>query len=655
MNIQNITVKTVPAQAAVSCHTERTAGSTDGVSTLRVRASVADGTLDATEAICLTLSLENDIRACMADVLYTPHWCRPAFFTSPAEAPKNTQALLWQYTDGSYGAILPICADGFISTLQGQDGALTLTVTTYEGNTALCDTTAAVFGRDTDPYRLLSAMAAEASTICHTPLRGARAYPEVFEYLGWCSWDAMEIWVNEGDLLKKCAELRDGGVPVRWVILDDMWAQVDWARELPPFTSHTISFPTMHASKLHHLEADPARFPKGLAHTVSEIKKFDLEVGIWHPVTGYWAGLTEGSPAHAALAPYVHTVKDRIYPDLRDEQKVYGFYSTWHRFLKDCGVSFMKIDNQSFLRQTYTDTLPLGDAAKNMHRGLERSVNEHFGGALINCMGMASENMLSRPCTAISRCSGDFQPENRAWFTRHILQCAYNGLFQGQFFYNDWDMFWTDDTQALRNSVVHAVSGGPIYVSDKLQRTRAEVLTPLCLPDGRILRCDEVAVPARAWLCDNPTQSDRAFALINRADETVYYAAFNLHAENAAVGGSLTPRELGFTEDVVLYEYFSGTGVRLHSDQSYTFTLPDNDAVLLFSLTPYRGCPCVIGLSEKMIAAKTWQRRPDGGILPRCDGTLVVYSETPIVGANSSGKSLYRLPVRGGQVVDPLS
>ena len=117
----------------------------------------------------------------------------------------------------------------------------------------------------------------------------------------------------------------------------------------------------------------------------------------------------------------------------------------------------------------------------------------------------------------------------------------------------------------------------------------------------------------------------------------------------------LTPRELGFTEDVVLYEYFSGTGVRLHADQSYAFTLPDNDAVLLFSLTPYRGCPCVIGLSEKMIAAKTWQRRPDGGILPRCDGTLVVYSETPIVGAHSSGKGLYRLPVRGGQVVDPLS
>ncbi len=639
MNVQRIVCQTTSDQADARAEALITQGTNAEVGVLHVKASVKGACFDANEAIHVILDCKDDVRACMADVLYIPHWCRPEFFATLAETPEKTQALLWQCADGSYGAILPLCASGFICTLEGRDGELQLKMRTYENTTSECDTAAAVFGHGTDPYRLLADLAREAAVLCGTKLRGERSYPEVLEYLGWCSWDAMEIWVNEQDLLKKCQEFKDKGLPVRWAILDDMWADVDWIKKLPPFTDHSVTFPTMHRSRLHDLVADPERFPQGLAHTIAEMKKFGLEIGIWHPVTGYWSGVTEGSPAHEKLAPYVHKVGDRIYPDLRDADKAYGFFSMWHQFLKDCGATFMKVDNQSFLRLTYTGVMPLGEAARNLHAGLDRSIEEHFDGALINCMGMANEDMFTRPSTAVSRCSGDFQPENRAWFAKHVLQCAYNGLVQGQFFYNDWDMFWTDDTQALRNSVVHAVSGGPIYVSDKLDRTVADVLMPLCLPDGRILRCDEVALPSREWLCDDPTKGERAFGLVNRAGDTVYYAAFDLNEENGAVHGSFTPSDLGLEGDVVLYEHFSGKCRKLAANESYTFELADNDATLLFSLTPYTGEPCVIGLAEKMIAAKTFSRRGDE-IVPRCDGTLVVYSERPltVTGAESASK-----------------
>lgn len=117
------------------------------------------------------------------------------------------------------------------------------------------------------------------------------------------------------------------------------------------------------------------------------------------------------------------------------------------------------------------------------------------GLAMINCMGMGSEDMWNRSVSPISRCSDDFQPENREWFIKHILQCAYNCLVQGQFYYCDWDMWWTDDGQAAKNSILRAISGGPVYVSDTYDRSRAEILKPLCLEDGRILRCDKPAVP----------------------------------------------------------------------------------------------------------------------------------------------------------------
>lgn len=630
MNAPKITFSTLPAEAHAKGQITLAPGKQSGTSILRVKADVTDGCFDPLEAIRVTLQSEDDVLACMADVLFIPHWCRPEFFATLPETPEKSQALLWQCADGSYGAVLALCHGGFVCTLEGHEGELQLKMTTYEKNTAECDVTAAVIGHGKDAYRLLSDLADEAASICGIKRRGERAYPEVFEYLGWCSWDAMEIWVNEQDLLRKCQEFKDKKVPVRWAILDDMWADVDWIKKLPPFTDHSISFPTMHGSRLHDLEADPERFPHGLAHTIAEMKKFGLEVGMWHPVTGYWSGLTEGSPAHEKLASYTHTVGGRIYPDLRDAEKTYGFFSTWHRFFKECGVTFVKVDNQSFLRLTYTNVLPLGEAARNLHAGLDRSVNEHFGGALINCMGMANENMLARPTTAVSRCSGDFQPENRAWFARHVLQCAYNGLFQGQFFYNDWDMFWTDDTQALRNSVVHAVSGGPIYVSDKLDRTRGDVLMPLCLPDGKLLRCDDVAVPTSEWLCRDPRTGDRAFGITNRAGNTLYYAAFNLNEENAAVHGAITPAELGFAGDVILYEYFSGECRRLGAQESFAFTLKDNDATLLFSLIPDNGGAVVIGLAEKMIAAKTFETNADGSITPLCDGTLLIYADGKI-------------------------
>lgn len=49
--------------------------------------------------------------------------------------------------------------------------------------------------------------------------------------------------------------------------------------------------------------------------------------------------------------------------------------------------------------------------------------------------------MWNRSTSPVSRCSDDFLPEDKAWFTKHILQCSYNCLIQGQFYYCDWNMW----------------------------------------------------------------------------------------------------------------------------------------------------------------------------------------------------------------------
>ncbi len=537
--------------------------------------------------------MERKITAVLANELFSPFWCKPVWYgaeelsvDAPETLPEEILGLLILYDDGGYEA-----------RLRNPETARSFDFFTAES---------------TDPLEALALVAEKAARYFHVPLRKEREYPEIFEYLGWCSWDAMEIWINEADLLKKCDEFSEKDIPVRFAILDDMWAEIEWTKKLPQFTDHSISFDVMHASKMKHYKADPEKFPEGLKDCIRKMKERAprvngeaLAVGMWHPVTGYWAGITENGEAMSELSDNTVTLSNgRIYPDFSSEEKVYRFYRKVYDYFKDADVSFVKIDDQSCLKTQFSEICPPLDAAKSMHRGLEKAVEEVFDKTMINCMGMAYENMFSRPYSCISCASDDFQPENRSWFAKHLKQCAYNSLFQGQFHVCDWDMWWTDDNQAVKNSVLRALSGGPVYVSDRLERTRKELLEPLCLEDGRILRCDDALIPVRDALMQDPSLENKALTVFNRAGEACLFASFNV-AEGGAVTGRIVPAEYGITEDAVLYEHFSNRAVRVAAGEAYEFELQSPEDFCLFTLVLLsKDGPTVLGLREKYVGVK---------------------------------------------------
>ena len=65
-------------------------------------------------------------------------------------------------------------------------------------------------------------------------------------------------------------------------------------------------------------------------------------------------------------------------------------------------------------------------------------------------------------------------------------------------------MFWTKHEAAVKHSMLRAISGGPIYFSDKVGNTNPEVLKPLVYSDGKILRMDRSAKPTEDCLFINP-------------------------------------------------------------------------------------------------------------------------------------------------------
>lgn len=568
-------------------------------------------------AVTLHIGGLDDTRAYCAVYMYSDYWSRPQFGDDLSAVPDRTQGLIVEKTDGSYAVFLPITSEQYKCDLRGEADGLCAVLFSWYDKLNDCHAPAFAYAEGDDPFALLEACAEAGMKILGMggKTRAERRYPAMFEYLGWCSWDAMQIRVSEDGLLEKCKEFRDKDIPVRWAILDDMWADIREFRDAE-YETFGDMVALMHSSSLYDFEADPIRFPHGLAHCIDKMHGYGMTVGMWHPSTGYWRGIHPDSPLFTEIKDLLVQRPDGRWIPSPEPGKMFLFYAKFHAFLRSCGAEFVKIDFQSCLRAHYRGMEPIGQTARTMQTAIEASVGAHFDNNLINCMGMASENMWNRQNTMISRCSDDFKPEDRAWFAKHITQCAYNSCIQGQFHVCDWDMWWTDDGQAVKNSVLRAVSGGPIYVSDKIGRSRKEMLDPLILDDGRILRCDRPAMPAKANLTRDPEHSAGAMLVQNTCCDGAagVVAAFNLHADNAPADGSFTAADihgLVSSQTYAVYEYFTSEMRILDIADVYRFTLDDQDAFRLYIVVPYVNGRAVFGIVDKMIAPMTVEKMTD--------------------------------------------
>lgn len=552
----------------------------------------------------------------IADYRHSEFWCRPAFGTDLSLVPDETQGLIYETPGGGFGVLLPVVSERYKCVLKG-GGAGKVIARLFSWCEGITDCRALAFlsAEGDNPYKLLEDCTRFGLQLLGNGCkpRSRRRYPEIFEYLGWCSWDAFQIRVNEDGLIAKCDEFKEKDIPVKWVILDDMWAEVRdfWDRE---YRDAGEMMRIMHSSRLYSFNADPRRFPEGLKHCVEKINGYGISVGIWHPTTGYWMGIDPDGDIYRDVSDCLIKAPGGQYVPSPERDRAFGFYCAFHDALCRAGVDFVKVDNQSMTRRFYKNMAPVGKIARDFHDALEASAGLHFDNRMINCMGMASEDMWNRRASSVSRCSDDFQPENAAWFTKHILQCSYNSLIQGQFYYCDWDMWWSDDAQAEKNAVLRAISGGPVYVSDEPGRSRREILMPLVLSNGRILRCDSPAVPSADCITRDPVTSGRIFKLQNTCNGCGIIAVFNLDGEENPVSGTVSPGDVnGLSGDeFALYEHFSKEITVLKSGEKLDVSLPGRNDYRLFIVVPLRDGCGMIGRTDKYISPATFLRRRDG-------------------------------------------
>ena len=547
--------------------------------------------------------------------LFNPWWTRPAFVNSPAGIPDRTQLALFLMKDRCV-CFLPMVGRLFKSCLTpGGDMELSLEMTACAGGIRVIDEPLYLMAEGPTAREAVHAVFSYLQRRMGLRLRDERRLPEMFRYLGWCSWDAFYTEVSEAKLREKAEELTKKQVPVRWMLIDDGWFGAE-------------------DKMLSDFAPDREKFPAGFRPMVEDLKrKTGIRwFGIWHALGGYWDGTAPGSRAAEEERAYLlRTPSGMLGPD---PDRGAGFYSDWYRLLREEGIDFVKVDGQSAVPMYYKNLMPLAEAARKISLALESGACR-MDGAVINCMGMAMENLLQRPSSAVSRNSDDFLPMKEESFAEHLIQNAWNALYQDEVYVCDWDMFWTRHRHAEKHALLRAVSGGPVYVSDRTGDTDPEILAPLIYEDGEVLLMDRAAKPAEDCIFRDPLR-EGALKLTNTGrwgekGRAGGIAVYNLTGEEQTF--SLSPADipgLSPAEEYVVYDYF-GESVFVLGCAECRRNKIGADGYGWYMFIPKKGISTCIGLSEKyagMTAVLSIRREGNTETtVLRESGSTVWYSE----------------------------
>lgn len=443
--------------------------------------------LSSEDPIVLCMETEETPKCMTALYLHRDWWSRPAFVQSWEDLPERTQCVYLEYEDG-YGCLMLLAGKQFKTNAKGMEsGKLCLNMTAYKGGQSELEEPVFVWAKKESVYEAVHACAVAAAKETGAVLKKQKKYPDMFDYLGWCSWDAFYTDISEEKVLAKGKELKEKEVPVHWMLLDDGWQSV---RE----------------QRMYDLMPEKQKFPNGFADMIHQLKNSSSveHVGVWHALGGYWGGIEPESKAHLEQKEHLYeTSAGKLLP-YPEAERGYGFYRDWYEELRREGIDFVKVDGQSAVKNYYENDIAVCEAARGAHKALEGAAGCCMGGQLINCMGMAMENILGRQGSALARNSDDFVPDEPNQFREHLLQNVYNAVYHDEFYFCDWDMFWTYHPDAKKHALLRAISGGPVYFSDRIGDTDAETVRPLVYHDGQILRMERAAMPAPECLFKDP-------------------------------------------------------------------------------------------------------------------------------------------------------
>jgi raffinose synthase len=143
-------------------------------------------------------------------------------------------------------------------------------------------------------------------------------------------------------------------------------------------------------------------------------------------------------------------------------------------------------------------------------------VGKHFGGEMINCMSNGNDMVYHCHDSNLMRSSGDFYPNRASSHSAHIFHNAVNSIWLSRFVWCDWDMFQTSHLYGPYHAAARAVSGSPVYVSDRVDAHDFDLIRSLTDREGKVMLALDVAMPTEDCLFADPSQEKSLYKIFNR-------------------------------------------------------------------------------------------------------------------------------------------
>ncbi|XP_060172034.1 probable galactinol--sucrose galactosyltransferase 6 [Lycium barbarum] len=543
-------------------------------------------------------------------------WMAQKMGDKGSEIPMETQFLLVQTKDESshiddnnvvYTVFLPLIEGSFRAALQGNsEDELELCLESGDKETVSSAFKQTVYVHaGCDPFVVITeAIRAVKLHLKTFRQRHEKKLPNIVDYFGWCTWDAFYQEVTQEGVEAGLESLTAGGVPPKFVIIDDGWQSVGGDPE--------VEKPLMRLTGIKENEKfqkseDPTVGIKNIVNIAKE--KYGLNyVYVWHAITGYWGGVQPG--VYGSVLKYPEITKGVMENEpgwktdaiavqglgLVNPKSAYKFYNEMHSYLASAGVDGLKVDVQCILETLGGGLGGRVELTKQYHQALDASVARNFpDNGCIACMSHSTDALYCSKQTAVVRASDDFFPRDPASHTIHIACVAYNSVFLGEIMQPDWDMFHSLHPAAEYHASARALSGGPVYVSDAPGKHNFDVLRKLVLPDGTILRARLPGRPTKDSLFNDPSRDGVSLLKIwNMNKYTGVLGVYNcqgaawstierkttFHKTNSeAITGYIRGRDVHFISEASIDPNWSGDCVLYSHGSSELVVLPHNAAM----------------------------------------------------------------------------
>lgn len=305
-----------------------------------------------------------------------------------------------------------------------------------------------------------------------------------YDGLTYCTWNGLGQNLTEDKILDALDTLKDHGINIVNLILDDSWQSLDNEEE-SQFRRGWLSF-----------EANPEGFPSGLRHTAELIRQRHPNVehiAVWHALMGYWGGISPSGEIAKKYRTKEVTLKDPVAGGnilAIDPDDIRRFYEDFYSFLTSAGIDAVKTDAQFYL-----DLLENPEDRRQFTTAYQDAWSiaslRYFSTRAISCMSMAPQlifhsQMPTNKPSILLRNSDDYFPDVPDSHPWHVFCNAHNALLTRHLnVIPDWDMFQTDHTYAAFHAAARCVSGGPIYITDEPGKHDIELINQITAPTTR--------------------------------------------------------------------------------------------------------------------------------------------------------------------------